>query len=165
MIAFSVALVAVERGWLDCGRHVLAPAAVFAGLLVLGVASLTGVSTLPALTISGLIVFTACYFALIARHEGRWLRVCLTFAFGLVHGFGFAGILMEMTLPADRLVPALVGFNLGVELGQIGVVVLLLPTLATLRRLVSAQHARLGTQLAAAGLCGLGVFWLVERAF
>ena len=43
----------------------------------------------------------------------------LTFAFGLVHGFGFAGVLVEMTLPTDRLASALLGFNLGVEAGQL----------------------------------------------
>ena len=165
VIAFSVALVAIEKGWLLTGRPTTVPIAVLGGLGLLGVAGLAGIASLPGLTVLGLIVFTACYFALVARHEGRWLRVCLTFAFGLVHGFGFAGILMELSLPADRLVPALLGFNVGVELGQIGVVLVLLPLLAALRRAVDAKTARLGAELAAASLVGVGLFWLVERAF
>ena len=50
----------------------------------------------------------------------------LAFGFGLVHGLGFAGALGEIGLPANRLVSALVGFNLGVELGQVAFVSTLL---------------------------------------
>jgi len=134
-------------------------------LLALGVAAGAGLVSLPVLTILGLMLFTACYFALLGSQSGEWLRVCLTFAFGLVHGFGFAGILVEMTLPADRLIPALLGFNLGVEAGQIGVVLLLWPMLWAGRRFASEAVARLSGELAAASLCGLGIYWLVERTF
>jgi hypothetical protein len=115
--------------------------------------------------IVGLTLFTACYFALAERNDGRWLRVCLTFAFGLVHGFGFAGVLIEMSLPTERLVPALIGFNLGVELGQIGVILLVWPLLAIGARYASNESRRLVGELLAAGLCGLGLYWLAERAF
>ncbi len=61
----------------------------------------------------------------------RWR---MAFAFGLVHGLGFAGALRQLTVSRDRLVPTLFGFNLGVELGQLCVVALVLPLLAlTLR--------------------------------
>ena len=119
---------------------------------------------LPVLTVGGLAIFTACYFALSTRSTSQWLRICLTFAFGLVHGFGFAGILVEMTLPADRLVPALLGFNLGVEVGQIGVVLLLWPALWAGRRFASEGALRWAAEVSAAGLCGLGLFWFAQRA-
>lgn len=165
VIAFSVALVAIEKGWLLAGRPKAVPLIVLGGLIALAILSLAGVATLPLLSIVGLVVFTGCYFALIAQSESGWLRVCLTFAFGLVHGFGFAGILVEMSLPADRLVPALLGFNLGVEAGQIGVVLLLWPLLWLGQRAVGPRHASLAASLSAAALCGLGLYWLAERAF
>lgn len=165
MIAFSVALVAIEKGWLLSGRRPAVPLVVLGGLLALGLAVLRGWASLPILTVAGLLVFSSCYFALAKRNESEWLRVCLTFAFGLVHGFGFAGILVEMTLPNERLVPALLGFNIGVELGQIAVVLLLWPLLGVARRLSSEGVTRWATELSAASLCGLGLFWLIERTF
>ena len=163
VIAFSVAIVAIERGWIDHGRRLALPIAVLVGLLVLGGAVLCGWAALPLVTIAGLLLFTACYFSLAATSDNPWLRVCLTFAFGLVHGFGFAGVLVEMTLPTDRLVPALLGFNIGVEVGQIGVVLMLWPLLKLGRRLGSPRTMRIATSLTTAGLCGLGIYWLVLR--
>lgn len=164
VIAFSVALVAIEKGWLLAGRPRVVPIAVLFGLGGVGLATLSGAMSLPVLTVGGLAIFTTCYFALSSRSTSQWLRICLTFAFGLVHGFGFAGILVEMTLPADRLVPALLGFNLGVEIGQIGVVLLLWPALWAGRRFASEGALRWAAEVSAAGLCGLGLFWFAERA-
>jgi hypothetical protein len=165
VIAFSVALVAIERGWIDHGRRLALPVAVLVGLVALGGAVMLGWASLPLVTIAGLLLFTACYFSLAATSSNPWLRVCLTFAFGLVHGFGFAGILVEMTLPTDRLVPALLGFNLGVEIGQVGVVLMLWPLLKLGSRLSSPGTARIATSLTTAGLCGLGIYWLALRVF
>ena len=164
-IAFSVALVAIEKGWMLSGRSRIIPMSVLAGLGVLAFAALLGWSTLPFLTVAGLILFTGCYFALVARHEGNWLRICLTFAFGLVHGFGFAGILVEMSLPSDRLVPALLGFNVGVEIGQLCIVAILWPLLVVGKRWATPGLGRWAVEGSTAALCGLGLYWLVERAF
>jgi hypothetical protein len=71
-------------------------------------------------TLLGLALFTACHLGLLAASERpARLRALVAFAFGLIHGFAFAGVLAEMDLPRARLVPALVGFNVGVELGQL----------------------------------------------
>lgn len=164
VIAFSVALVAIEKGWMLSGRSRAIPRAVLIALLCGSVISVLGGITLPVTTLLGLTLFTACYFALVERHSNAWLRVCLTFAFGLVHGFGFAGILMEMSLPTQRLVPALLGFNLGVELGQIGVVLALWPLIQGAKRWVSLPLRQWASELSAAALCGLGLYWFVERA-
>jgi ABC-type nickel/cobalt efflux system permease component RcnA len=138
---------------------------VLAGLASLGLASLLGWSTLPLPSVAGLMLFTACYFALIARSDADWLRILLTFAFGLVHGLGFAGILVELALPSERLVPALLGFNLGVEIGQLGIVLLLWPLLVLGKRFATPPLQRWASELSSAALCGLGLYWLVERAF
>lgn len=165
VIAFSVALVAIEKGWLQSGRNRTIPITVLAALVALGWASLMGWTSVPATTVAGLVLFTACYFALASRSDRERFRIGLTFAFGLVHGFGFAGVLLEMTLPTERLVPALVGFNLGVELGQIGVVLLVWPLLRLGVRVTSNETTRLASEISAAALSGLGLYWLVERAF
>jgi hypothetical protein len=165
VIAFSVALVAIEKGWLLSGRNRLIPMAVLVGLGALGISAAVGWTLIPVLTVGGLLLFSACYFGLAANHDSEWLRGCLTFAFGLVHGFGFAGVLLEMTLPTERLVPALIGFNLGVEIGQVGVVLILWPLLALGGRLAPRATTRLAGELSAAAICGLGLYWLVARAF
>jgi hypothetical protein len=90
----------------------------------------------------------------------RWV---VAFGFGLIHGFGFATVLAELGLPSDALVLALVGFNLGVELGQLAIVALFLPLAYSLRR--SELYRRtlmLGGSLLIALIAAV---WFVERAF
>ena len=165
VIAYSVALVAIEKGWLVAGRPRSIPVGTVAGLAGLALAASFVGSALPIASLLGLLLFTACYFMLAAGTRDERLRIALTFAFGLVHGFGFAGILLDLELPTGRLVPALAGFNLGVELGQIAIVLLVWPALALAARLVSPACQAIARDLATAGLCGLGCFWLVERTF
>lgn len=89
--------------------------------------------------------------------------VVLTFLLGLIHGFGFAGMLAELGLPAGNLALALVCFNGGVELGQAGVVLVLLPLLVLLRR--QTWWERYAVPLLSLGVAAMGVYWLVERVF
>jgi hypothetical protein len=90
----------------------------------------------------------------------RWL---VAFGFGLIHGFGFASVLAELGLPSDALLIALVGFNLGVEAGQLAIVALFLPLAFSLRRSAFYRRAVMaGGSVAIAGVAGI---WLVERAF
>ncbi|MCW5662172.1 MAG: HupE/UreJ family protein [Burkholderiaceae bacterium] len=90
----------------------------------------------------------------------RWV---VAFGFGLIHGFGFASVLAELGLPSDALLLALVGFNLGVEAGQLAIVALFLPLAFSLRR--SAFYRRwvmLGGSLL---IVLIAAVWFVERAF
>jgi len=166
LIGYSIALVAAENVWLLAGRDRVIPAVTTGGLLLLVVPAVLGVGALAPLTVVGLAIFSGCHFALLRRnpHPER-LRAAVAFAFGLVHGFGFAGILTELQLPASRLVPALVGFNLGVEAGQLGVVLLVWPLLRLLARTADGRWSRLVGEAGSAAICGLGLYWLVERAF
>jgi hypothetical protein len=161
LIGFSIALVAAENLWLRAGRERWLPL-LAAGAL--GALALLGAGRLPAATLAGLALFTACYFAL-ARQAARplRLRVAVAFGFGLVHGFGFAGALAPLQLPAGQAAAGLLGFNLGVELGQLLVVALAWPLLALLSRRPAAR-AWTGDTVSA-GLCAAGVFWFVVRAF
>jgi len=81
--------------------------------------------------IAASIAYVAFENAFRARPSHRWR---ITFVFGLVHGFGFAGALRELTLSRERLVPVLLGFNVGVEIGQLAFIAVALPALALLRR-------------------------------
>lgn len=162
LIGFSILLVAVENVWLVAGRGRTVPAALLALLVALGVLRAAGYGGITLLTLAGLAVFTAAHFGLLAigRHPAR-LRAAVAFGFGLVHGFGFAGILHEAALPPGAVVPALVGFNAGVELGQVGAIALAWPVLVVVRRLGRA----LVVEAVSAGLAGLGTLWFVGRAF
>jgi len=83
------------------------------------------------------------------------------FAFGLIHGFGFAGALAELGLPTQSRLLALLGFNLGVELGQLVVVCLLLPILFALRRRRIYSH--IAMPVASLAIAGLAAWWLLQR--
>lgn len=92
--------------------------------------------------------------------ERRW---AMAFAFGLVHGFGFASVLADLGLPSDALVLALVGFNAGVELGQLAIVAVFLPAAYVLRGTVF--YRRLVLQGGSLLIALLAAVWFVERAF
>lgn len=91
-------------------------------------------------------------------HAPRWVVV---FGFGLVHGFGFAGALQDLGLAHSELAAPLLGFNLGVELGQLALVALTLPPACVLRktRLYRWLHVGGGSLFIAA----MALVWLIER--
>ena len=90
----------------------------------------------------------------------RWI---MAFAFGLIHGFGFASVLADLGLPQGALVLALVGFNVGVEVGQLAIVAVFLPLAFALRatKFYQVGVLRLGSMVVA----GLAGWWLVQRLF
>ena len=92
--------------------------------------------------------------------ERRW---AVAFAFGLIHGFGFASVLTDLGLPQGTLLLALVGFNLGVECGQLAIVSAFLPVAYLLRRTRLYRHAVFTAGSAAIAL--IAAIWLIERAF
>jgi hypothetical protein len=90
------------------------------------------------------------------------VRLALAFGFGLVHGFGFANALAELGARGARLVPTLAGFNVGVELAQLSLVLLVLPFLFRARN--SAFYAWRFMPAASLGAAMAGAAWLVARA-
>jgi hydrogenase/urease accessory protein HupE len=97
-------------------------------------------------------------------HGGRDVRAWIAFAFGLIHGFGFANVLREMDLPSRALGWTLFSFNVGVEIGQVFVVVAVASALAALR----ARSEAAGRRLAFAGsivVIAAGAYWFIERVF
>ena len=96
--------------------------------------------------------------------DGRDVRTWIAFAFGFVHGFGFANVLREMDLPARALGWSLFSFNFGVEIGQLLVVIVVASALAAIR----ARSQVAGQRLAFAGsvvIVAAGTFWFIQRVF
>lgn len=96
----------------------------------------------------------------------RLPRAAITFIFGLVHGFGFAGALAEMGgLPTASFAWALLQFNLGIELGQLGIVAAALALLTSIRHFRAREnwYTRWALQGGSAAVGGLGVWWLLDR--
>ena len=91
----------------------------------------------------------------------RW-RALVAFAFGLIHGFGFASVLADLGLPQGALVLSLVGFNVGVELGQLAIVAAFLPLAYLLRR--GLFYRRVVLTGGSALIVVLATVWLAERA-
>jgi len=90
----------------------------------------------------------------------RWM---LAFAFGLVHGFGFASVLADLGLPGTALMVSLLGFNLGVEAGQLAIVVLVFPLSALIRHTYLYRSWVFSGGSAAAAL--IAMIWMYERIF
>lgn len=98
------------------------------------------------------------------RSGGRDLRAVMAFAFGFIHGFGFAAVLREMDLPSRALGWSLFSFNFGVELGQLVVVVPVATAMATVR----ARSEITGRRVAWVGsviVVLAGAFWFAQRVF
>jgi len=111
------------------------------------------------------IVFLASEICRVARGEAPlsahqpWI---VAFAFGLLHGFGFAGALSATGLPRDAVPLALLTFNLGVELGQLAFIAVALPCLALLRRLLAGREG-LALRAGAYAIGGIAAAWMIER--
>jgi hypothetical protein len=137
-VAHSLSLIAASLGWLS----------------------------LPGRLVESLIAFSILYTAIenLVRPDVRW-RFVLTFGFGLVHGLGFASVLQEL-LPPDHVIAPLLGFNLGVEVGQLVIVVIALP-LAWLaaRELGAARYRRRVLPALSLVIAAIAVKWLIERVF
>jgi len=166
LIGFSIVVVACENFALTLGRAarrgLLAALAVLVAAAVLACAA--GVVALPALAVLGIGLFSLCYLALAERaRRPERLRWLVALAFGLVHGFGFAGVLAEAGLPRENAAAALLGFNLGVEVGQLAVVAL---GWALLRGLLTGRaDRRLATiQWGSTPVLAAGLYWFLSRA-
>ncbi|MFK7888954.1 MAG: HupE/UreJ family protein [Gammaproteobacteria bacterium] len=139
--------------------------------ITLGLAA-SGTVSPPAAIVEPFIALTIVWVAvenLWRRDVGR-ARTVLVFLFGLVHGLGFAGFFGELGLPSGQFLSALIGFNVGVELGQIAIVLLMVVLTYYWRPLKaqSADTARVGyrrwvvTPLSAM-IAALAAYWFIQR--
>lgn len=158
-LLFLVVLLATARGFWSVIRIITA--FTLAHSVTLSIATLD-ILTVPERIIEPLIAASIVWVALENllvtepdRHRWIW-----SFVFGLVHGFGFATALGELGLKGSGIVRALVGFNVGVEIGQLIFVAMFLPALTVLKR---GRGATLTPRIASVAVAIVGSYWLGER--
>jgi hydrogenase/urease accessory protein HupE len=167
-IAFLVAVVLWARRLMPVIKIVTAftiAHSITLSLAALGIVVIPSRIVEPAIAAS--IVFVAVENFFSRDIDRRW-RV--TFAFGLIHGFGFASALQEIGLPSHAVVPALAAFNVGVEIGQVAIVCIVLPLLGVLDRIAAVDRTkpvRAARLVYAVSLVIslLGGYWFLTRVF
>ena len=123
-----------------------------------------GLVSVPATIVEPLIAASIVFIAIenIASPRLQAWRPLVVFGFGLLHGLGFASVLGEFGLPDGQFVPALIGFNIGVELGQLTVIAVMILSLGLWFSHQPWFRARIA--MPASALIGLiGAWWCVER--
>ncbi len=111
-----------------------------------------------------LIAASICYVAIenvFTNHLNPW-RPAIVFGFGLLHGLGFASVLEEFGLPETHFIPALLGFNVGVELGQITVIAIAFLAVGFWFR-NKPWYRSVITIPASLVIAGIGAYWVLER--
>ena len=141
----------------------------------------TGLVVIPGAIVEPLIAASIVYVAvenIFLRGLSRW-RPMVVFGFGLLHGLGFASVLGEFGLPEGQFVPALIGFNVGVELGQLTVIAIaallvwLAVTAARMAKFEGEEGAleEYPVMFRAVSVTGsliiaiVGIWWVIERVF
>jgi hydrogenase/urease accessory protein HupE len=125
--------------------------------------SVLNIVTLPSVFVESAIALSIIYMAYAnLRQDSSKHRSILTFGFGLLHGLGFASILRGIDLAPQDLILSLASFNIGVEVGQLAIVVFVLMLLRQLERLGWSQRFIKGASLM---IIGIGSYWFVQRAF
>ncbi len=160
-LLFLLALLALARGFWPIVKIVTG--FTIAHSITLSLAAL-GVVEVPARVVEPLIAATIIWVAVenLAFPNGARWRWLIAATFGLVHGLGFASALTELGLPRDAMVRALIGFNVGVELGQLAFVAVVMPAVVWLAK--PGRIAKL-PQAISVVVAVAGAFWLVERLF
>jgi hypothetical protein len=162
-ILFLVGLLLLGGSWMALVRIVTA--FTIGHSITLSLAALN-VFTPPASIIEPAIALSIVFVGAdnLVRGDGRDLRAWVALTFGLVHGFGFANVLREFGLPREALGWSLFGFNLGVEIGQLAVVLAVASLLTAVRR----RSEMMGARVAMAGsvvVIAAGTYWFVQRVF
>ena len=163
LIGGSIAFVAAESILARQGKMPLLGMSLAALFFIASALAVIFGSSVSLAVWANLILFCLCYgLAIETPEDAARFAPIITLAFGLVHGFGFAGLLTDIGLPTDRLLTGLLAFNLGVELGQLMV---LLPVFVfgpyLLEELPSFKIR--WADMAAAGLTAFGTYLFVSR--
>ncbi|MGA3158901.1 MAG: HupE/UreJ family protein [Steroidobacteraceae bacterium] len=166
LVALTIAMIGAENVAVATHRPGLVAGGVGGTLLLMAAASALGLGGLPSLLLLGAGLFAANYLMLSGHlRDAARLRIVVTVVFGLIHGFGFAADLLELRLPSGQLFSILLGFNLGVEVGQLTLVLVALGLVALLVKARLALPRPIVVDTLSAGLVGLGVFWFISRSY
>lgn len=145
--------------------HVIAVVTVFtiAHSITLSLAALE-ILSIPPRVVESVIAASIAIAALDVFYPVLGRRVAwIVFAFGLFHGAGFASVLLSMDIHPDYTVWTLLGFNLGVEIGQVAIVLVIFPILFLVR--ANRFYLHFGLQATAVCLITIALYWFIERAF
>jgi hydrogenase/urease accessory protein HupE len=172
-LLFVFALLLLIRGW----RMLIGAVTSFTAAHSLSLAAATlGWITVPAPPVEAVIALSIMFLAAeLVRPGGVGLRLTerfpwvVSFAFGLLHGLGFAGALLDIGLPQGEVPLALLAFNVGVEVGQLLFILAVMTTAVLIRRLYPAllvpfaTPGRPGRRLVGYGIGSVAAFWFVSR--
>ena len=166
LVALTIALIGAENIVVQTQKPTPVALAIGGSLAFMALLQWLGLGGLPSLLLLGAGLFTANYLMISGnlRDAGR-LRILITLVFGLIHGFGFAADLLQLQLPPERLAELLVGFNVGVEIGQLILVVGATILVAMLAKYKLTLPRPVIVDVASAFLVGLGMFWFVSRSY
>ena len=166
LVALTIVVIGAENIAVATRRPGSVAVGIGLPLTAMAIASAAGIGALPPLLLLGAGLFCANYLMLSGhlRDAGR-LRLVVTLVFGLIHGFGFAATLLEMQLPPAKLALILVGFNLGVEVGQLSLVLTLVGLVALLARAKLSLPRPIVVDTVAGGLVAVGTYWFISRSY
>jgi hypothetical protein len=166
LVALTIALIGAENIVVQTQKPTLVALAVGGSLAFMAWLEWLGCGGLPSLLLLGAGLFTANYLMISGRlRDAGRLRILITLVFGLIHGFGFAADLLRLQLPPKRLTELLVGFNVGVEIGQLVLVAGATLLVAILAKYKFALPRALVVDVASSGLVALGIFWFLTRSY
>ena len=162
LIGFSILLLALEyflKHAFEINKLIKNLALSFCAFL-----PLTIFGNLDPILIVGLAVFLTFYLSLTNHYSNPWLPLMVTIFFCLIHGLGFASSIAESGIPQDRLLPIILSFNIGVEVGQLAVAFTLLAFLKLTKTYFRFSdfnylHGAMGTFV-----FSMGTFWFISRA-
>jgi hypothetical protein len=166
LVALTICLIGAENLSVANGKPAVFALGMAAVILALAVIKMLGFGDLPVLLSVGAALFTANYLMISGNlpDAGR-LRMIITLVFGLIHGFGFAAGLLELQIPPGRLAEMLVGFNIGVEIGQLTLVLGVTLLVAGLARMKWTIPRPIFVDVASCFLVAEGLYWYVTRSF
>ena len=166
LIGLTIALVGAENISVQSGRPAVVGVSIIALLGLMALGRLLGLGGLPSLLLLGAALFTSNYLMLSGHlRDAARVRLVVTLMFGLIHGFGFAANLLDERLPKGRLAELIVGFNCGVEIGQLTVVLVVVGVVALLAKYRLTLPRPLVIDVVSSGLVAFGLLLFVTRGY
>ena len=162
LIGFSILLLAVEyfhKHAFEINKLIKNLALSFCAFLPLAI-----FGNLDPILIVGLALFLTFYLSLTNHYSSPWLPLMVTVFFGLIHGLGFASSIAESGIPQDRLLPIILSFNIGVEVGQLVVAFTLLAFLKLTKTYFRFSDFNYLHGAMGAFVFSMGTFWFISRA-
>ena len=165
LVALTIALIGAENLGDSTHKPLFVALAMGGIMFAMALAQYLGAPvTMPVLLLIGGGLFSTNYLMLTGHlRDAARVRLVMTLVFGLIHGFGFASNLLEMKLPSGRLTELLLGFNLGVEVGQVTVVMSAILVAYLMVKMRLGVPRPILTDLAASFLVGEGLYWFLGR--